>query len=359
MFLSFVLRTLSQSRGSVQIFHLIDNSLWGEVDGSALQGAFECGRINCTLISSDSKTNFLETLKLKYFEEVAKHSRSVTVAMYNVHTWKTLAKWPYQPSCDLPTDLTMVESEESYSRFKSLFDNAFSNFDGNSTTHPMSSVQRVYIRNLNESQFLPLKTFSSLIQGATFVASTCHRGHGAVKREIFVEKIAKRFRVDSLGKCMHTPTGPEGIVLGDGKTALESLLLKQKAISNYMFYLAFENSIEPGYVTEKVFDALIAGVVPVYLGASQDCRKLLPHPNAAIFLDTFDNNIPKLVTYLNYLAKNSTAYEEHRQWRTNFSPVQMSQLMTKSWPCRVCEWALDKKLAHQTTKAKSSRRKCQ
>ena len=35
----------------------------------------------------------------------------------------------------------------------------------------------------------------------------------------------------------------------------------------YKFYLAFENTNEPGYVTEKVYDALDAGVIPVYLGA--------------------------------------------------------------------------------------------
>ena len=35
---------------------------------------------------------------------------------------------------------------------------------------------------------------------------------------------------------------------------------KRKVISKYLFYLAFENTIEPGYVTEKVFDAVFAGM---------------------------------------------------------------------------------------------------
>ena len=70
-------------------------------------------------------------------------------------------------------------------------------------------------------------------------------------------------RVDSLGKCLHSRTGPEGVTLGVGGTAQESLQLKREAIAHYMFYFAFENTYERGYVTEKVFDALIAGVVPV------------------------------------------------------------------------------------------------
>ena len=53
---------------------------------------------------------------------------------------------------------------------------------------------------------------------------------------------------DSLGKCHKTSTGPEGIVLKSSADVNENLILKRKAISNYLFYLAFENTIEPGLV---------------------------------------------------------------------------------------------------------------
>lgn len=38
-------------------------------------------------------------------------------------------------------------------------------------------------------------------------------------------------------------------------------------LSTYKFYLAFENSIDPSYVTEKYYQGLLSGSVPVYLGA--------------------------------------------------------------------------------------------
>ena len=38
-----------------------------------------------------------------------------------------------------------------------------------------------------------------------------------------------------------------------------NLILKKDAIARFMFNMAFENSIEDGYVTEKPFDALMAG----------------------------------------------------------------------------------------------------
>eukprot|EP01034_Spumella_vulgaris_P033191 gene33191-40957_t len=125
-----------------------------------------------------------------------------------------------------------------------------------------------------------------------------------------------------------------------GVNAKESLQLKQQALSNYMFYLAFENTNERGYVTEKVFDALIAGVVPVYLGSSVDCKLLMPHPKAAIYFDDF-KSVAALSEYLAYLTRNGTAYEEHRAWRHVFNQQTQSALFQKSWPCRLCEWVVE------------------
>jgi Glycosyltransferase family 10 (fucosyltransferase) C-term len=65
--------------------------------------------------------------------------------------------------------------------------------------------------------------------------------------------------VDGLGRCLHTAHIPENVSLGNSHNSELNLILKREAISNYQFYLAFENSIETGYVTEKVFDGLVAG----------------------------------------------------------------------------------------------------
>jgi hypothetical protein len=42
---------------------------------------------------------------------------------------------------------------------------------------------------------------------------------------------------------------------------------KLTAISSFRFTLCLENCVYPGYLTEKVFDAMRGGTVPVYLGA--------------------------------------------------------------------------------------------
>lgn len=58
---------------------------------------------------------------------------------------------------------------------------------------------------------------------------------------------------------MHS-IGPEGIVLPKTRDSRYNLHLKREVIGKFLFNMAFENSMEPGYVTEKPFDALMSGI---------------------------------------------------------------------------------------------------
>lgn len=42
---------------------------------------------------------------------------------------------------------------------------------------------------------------------------------------------------------------------------------KRDTLKNYKFCICYENSRFNGYITEKIFDAMVAGCIPVYLGA--------------------------------------------------------------------------------------------
>lgn len=50
---------------------------------------------------------------------------------------------------------------------------------------------------------------------------------------------------------------------------------KYEVLSRYHFSLCFENMTMTGYVTEKIFDCLYAGCIPLYLGA-KNIEKLIP-----------------------------------------------------------------------------------
>ncbi len=61
---------------------------------------------------------------------------------------------------------------------------------------------------------------------------------------------------------------------------------KKQTMSNYKFSICFENTIYPGYLTEKIIDCFVAGVIPIYLG-DPNVGDVIPDD---IFIDMRDYN---------------------------------------------------------------------
>ena len=146
----------------------------------------------------------------------------------------------------------MALSAESFGNYRKLF-RFFKYYNGFASTHPKSSV-RIYYRDstLPIQSFVPRKPHSSYIRGATYVSSTnCYR---LLDRVRLVRSLEKYYRVDRLGKCHRDKWRNDTVFINESAP-----LPKIKALSHYLFHLAFENTVEKGYVTEKVFDGLSAG----------------------------------------------------------------------------------------------------
>jgi hypothetical protein len=63
---------------------------------------------------------------------------------------------------------------------------------------------------------------------------------------------------------------------------------KPSTLAQYKFCLAFENEKDvPGYITEKIFDSLFCGTIPIYLGAS-NIEEYIPS-NCFIDMRSFEN----------------------------------------------------------------------
>ena len=94
-------------------------------------------------------------------------------------------------------------------------------------------------------------------------------------------------------------------------------------VAQHLFYFAFENTIQDGYVTEKLFTALNMPVLPVYMGA-------LNAPNITTtpsFIRAADFASPKaLAEYLVFLADNPAEYMRYHAWRTAENPFEASYL---------------------------------
>eukprot|EP00922_Rhytidocystis_sp_ex-Travisia-forbesii_P056910 GHVS01084226.1.p1 GENE.GHVS01084226.1~~GHVS01084226.1.p1 ORF type:complete len:519 (+),score=16.00 GHVS01084226.1:174-1730(+) len=209
--------------------------------------------------------------------------------------------------------------------------------------------------------------FESAISGASFISTNCNSKKVKNRRlDLFVE-LSKYIQIDSMGKCLRNKAWPTNIpgkrrslfdtsheassfmsVAEENKTLTRSLYSADKAASGqtlrlgregdsgmngaeglptasgwlaskiavmgqYKLHLAFENGNSDDYVTEKLYSALAAGTIPVYLGA-RNVELLVPDKTCIINVNDFQST-EELGRYLQKVVSNKTTFDFHQEWR--------------------------------------------
>lgn len=81
--------------------------------------------------------------------------------------------------------------------------------------------------------------------------------------------------------------------------------IKMNLISNYKFHICFENSLYPGYYTEKLLHAKAAGTIPIYYADQRICEDFNPDG----FLNLYDyKNINDFIDFIVQVNTNSNLY---------------------------------------------------
>jgi len=132
------------------------------------------------------------------------------------------------------------------------------------------------------------------------------QGNCVVERDAWVAELMKHVSVDSLGRCLKNGVYPDNV----GTVEL---------ISRYKFFIAFENSAATDFVTERVFNAWIAGAVPIYRGAP-NIAEFAPAPHSYISADDFSGP-GELGEYLKYLDSNASAWREYLRFKDPATPL--------------------------------------
>jgi hypothetical protein len=127
-------------------------------------------------------------------------------------------------------------------------------------------------------------------------ADHCGRGR-------YVAELMKHIEVHSYGPFLRNRPLPDDC----GRET------KLSTIARYKFTLAFENSVSHDYVTEKIFDALVAGSVPIYRGAS-NFDEFMPGERCLIRADDFEDPA-ELAAYLHRLDADEKTYQEYLAWK--------------------------------------------
>ena len=162
---------------------------------------------------------------------------------------------------------------------------------------------------------------------ATFVARNCKPSN---ERNEYVKAIDKVIGVFAPSNCFKNMDWPQ---CGDRECT------KVEVISEYKIQLAFENGNSPGYVTEKIFQAMQAGVLPVYMG-TVDVANIIPKGS---YIDVADFNTPKdVANYLKKVLENEALYESYFEWKHKPFDPEFEVVNRVLWEvdhyCRVCRY---------------------
>jgi hypothetical protein len=112
------------------------------------------------------------------------------------------------------------------------------------------------------------------------------------------ELISKVAPIDCPGKLFHNDNSLKELFVDD----------KAKYLQQYKFNICPENSISPGYVTEKIFQALYSSCIPIYTGWSKDPEPGIINPNIILWYDLTSDNM-KLADEISRLHSNDRLYK--------------------------------------------------
>jgi alpha-1,3-fucosyltransferase 10 len=120
---------------------------------------------------------------------------------------------------------------------------------------------------------MPLVPFEEKEHAIAYVNSNCGAvsGRSKIMRDLLA-LTGSKVPVHSYGNCDHNKAWPAGNPN------------KRQLFSKYKFCVTMENSLAHDYVTEKLWDGLAAGCVPVYLG-SPSALKMAPDASGIIMFD--------------------------------------------------------------------------
>lgn len=125
---------------------------------------------------------------------------------------------------------------------------------------------------------------------------------------------------------------------------------KHLLIKKYKFCLAIENTInyvkwgqmhsdpiDNDYITEKLWDCMRAGSIPIYFGA-ENAKKYFPTNTSIIFFKDFEN-YNKVVEYVLKVKNNSKILNQYINWPNTYSNNWYKRMKYYSFtPCRLCRY---------------------
>lgn len=155
-------------------------------------------------------------------------------------------------------------------------------------------------------------------------------------RSRYLQELMEHMEVHSYGGCLHNIDQPS--IQVPFIPNLSQSLRKIHIAKSYHYVFCPENSNVESYVTEKVYDVLRAGSVPVYFGAA-DINRFIPDPSAIVDANKFQSPAD-LARYLKMKSQRE-GYQSFFEWKkrpfsSDFNNLLQSASMT--FECKVARY---------------------
>ncbi|CAA2995068.1 glyco 3-alpha-L-fucosyltransferase A-like isoform X2 [Olea europaea subsp. europaea] len=183
------------------------------------------------------------------------------------------------------------------------------------------------------------KTESAL--AAAFI-SNCAARNFRLQALVALEK--SNIKIDSYGGCHRNRNGRVD---------------KVETLKRYKFCLAFENSNEEDYVTENFFQCLVAGSVPVVIGAP-NIQDFAPDSGSLLHIREL-RDVDSVAKSMKYLAENPSAYNESLRWKFEGPSDSFKALVDMAAvhsSCRLCIYLATKIREKEEESAEFRKRPC-
>ncbi|GAB2231567.1 hypothetical protein Drorol1_Dr00010575 [Drosera rotundifolia] len=200
--------------------------------------------------------------------------------------------WPQQPG--ISSVLRSMESSHYYVE-NNIGNARRKGFDVIMTTSLSSDVPVGYFSWAEYDIMAPVQPKTENALAAAFI-SNCNARNFRLQTLEALEK--NGITIDSYGNCHRNH---------DGKVN------KVETLKRYKFSLAFENSNEEDYVTEKYFQSLVAGTVPVVVGAP-NIQDFAPCPDGILHIKEL-GDVDAVSKKMKYLAENPSAFNHSLRWK--------------------------------------------
>lgn len=221
-------------------------------------------------------------LMVPHFEEIATSDGAKTADVLVVHIPSIIAKDGVEPLIQLkqeskPNQIWVMDTLESSVNYPAMNDPSFQAlFDIEMSFRRNADVWSTYIPPEFEDEMGVVK-INRRPRLCTAMISSKFDNSG---RKKYMEELMKVIKIDSYGRFKRN----KRIFFDNG------IPTKRRIDRKYKFNLAFENARENDYVTEKFFQPLMWGSIPIYLGAP-NVEEYAPGDNCFINTDDFPDPI--------------------------------------------------------------------